>query len=131
MSSSDDWYENVDDIESVQFIGASLWADSLTSPGLVGDLTLTVRENSANGPEIFTWSQSGVVASEYMENPLEITLDETEIESMNAYLNTYQNTGNLCFYGSLTTDNISDSDGAPFTIHFYVIMVVEATINTD
>lgn len=130
LSSSDEWADNVDDIESVEFIEASFWTDSLTTAGLVGDVTLTVREENAAGRLLFDWNYPDLVAADHIGNPLKIDLDEDEIAILNEYLGRYNETGNICFYGSLETTNIT-GDGPPFTINAHVIFVIEATIKTD
>ncbi len=127
LSGSEEWNDNLDDIESVQFVAASFWSDLGTTAGLIGDITLTLREGSANGPIIFVWSYDNLVAADYQENALEINLSDDQIASMNLYLDTYQNFGDLCFYAILETNNIS-GQGPPFTINAHVVFVVEAVV---
>lgn len=130
LSQSEEWRDNVNDIESVSFVEASFWSDAGTTPGLTGDIKLTVREGSANGTEIFTWNYEGLVAAAHQDSALAITLTEEEKSKMNSYLENFDTLGDLCFYGSLETSNIT-GQGPPFTVNAHVIFVIEAIVETS
>ena len=109
LSQSDEWRDNVNDIESVSFVEASFWSDAGTTAGLTGDIKLTVREGNANGKIIFEWEKDGLVTANYLDEAIKIELEPEEIADMNTYLENFDTLGDLCFYGSLETSNLESS----------------------
>jgi len=132
LSESDEWSENADDIESVQFVSAAFWVDAGTTPGLTGDIQVIVRAadvfGNPVGLPIIDWAMTGLDATDYPDSTsaFPITLSPTEIDDMNAYLATYKNGDDICFYASLTSSNLTG--GPPYTLNAYVKFVIEAVV---
>ena len=104
--------------------------DDGTTAGLTGDIKLTVREGNANGKIIFEWEKDGLVTANYLDEAIKIELEPEEIADMNTYLENFDTLGDLCFYGSLETSNIT-GQGPPFTVNAHVIFVIEAIVETS
>ena len=111
------------------FVEASFWSDEGTTAGLTGDIKLTVREGNANGKIIFDWEKDGLVTANYLDEAIKIELEPEEIADMNVYLENFDTLGDLCFYGSLETSNITGQ--ALLSQLMTVVFVIEAVVKTS
>ena len=91
LSGSEEWNDNVDEIKSAKFITAGFWIESGTTAGLTGDLNVTLQQDGSSGTTLFNLTLPNIIASDYVNNGLVLTLTEAQIQLINLYLSSYSN----------------------------------------
>lgn len=125
MSDYDSYRDNIESIKNILYVSAAyLTLDS--SPGLEGtNISATLKDGLGN--IIFTRNLPTAKAIDYLNNPYEIVLTETETAVLNDYLAKYKEPGfaDLCFSAELLVENVTDDDGPPYYLTGQVELVVE------
>jgi hypothetical protein len=106
LSDFEDYDDNKDNLEEIRYISSAYLTINATQ-GLQGNnLTLTLYQ--ADGTTIlFQYVVPTFIASNYINNPLEIVLTQQEIGNINTYLKNPQQ--NKCFVATLTVSNVQSS----------------------
>lgn len=124
LSDYDAFDDNVDNIESINYVSAAYFTETY-SPGLQGS-NIMVTLYAGDGSTIFQVNVPFVSADQFVNNPFSIVLNDAQIALFNQYLADYDN--NDCFSAELTVQNVSDNDGAPFSLTGRVEFIVELEI---
>lgn len=125
LSDYDEFNDNIGSIQGIKYVSAS-YATVSYSPGLQGtNIMVTLRANS-DGASIFSVLIPFVSADQYVNNPIEIELNDAQIALFNQYLADYDNSDS--YTAELEVQNVSDDDGPPFSLTGKVEFIVELEI---
>lgn len=129
LSDYTEWEENQDDIESANYLAASYWTLPGCTPNLKGDVSVSLFNN---GGLIFMYSLGNITASDYLENPFELELNQSQIEALNSVLNGMAD-NEACFSSSLNITNITGDKNAAgnFVLNGKVEIVIETEVKTN
>lgn len=130
LSDYSEWRDNQDDIESANYLAASYWTLPGSTPNLKGNVSVSLFNE--NGGLIFTYSLGNITASEYLENPFELELNQSQIEALNSVLNGMAD-NEACFSSSLNVTNITGDKNAQgnFVLNGKVEIVIETEVQTN
>lgn len=103
LSDFDDYNDNNDNIEEIKYI-TSIYM-TLFSPDSLSaqNLTLTLYKSDKNS-SLFRYVIPNFVSAKYINDPLEISLSQTEINDINNYL--LKPTEDKCFYATISASNV-------------------------
>lgn len=103
LSDFDDYNENRNNIEEIKYI-ASIYI-TLFSPDSLSaqNLTLTLYKSDRN-TSLFRYEIPNFISTKYINNPLEISLSQSEINNINNYL--LKPTEDKCFYATISASNV-------------------------
>ena len=85
MSDFEDYDDNKDNIEEIQYVSSAYITIDATSGLSADSLTITLYQEDG-ATILFDYTIPNFVAEDYINNPLEITLTQQQIANMNAYL---------------------------------------------
>jgi hypothetical protein len=123
LSDYADWRENQEDVNSATYVSAAYWTES-TSPGLQGDVTVTLSDQFGN--LLFSYTIDNYNAAANIDTAYTLELDETQIQAIDTYLSVIGSQQNdLCFQASLTVSNITGTS-TPYQLSGRVEVVIEA-----
>jgi hypothetical protein len=126
LENDEDFQEYRDKMKQVTFVEAA-WRTTYVSPGLQGNVNLTVRRGD-NGNVLFTYDLPAIDPADYMapNQPWIFQLNQNEVQLMNAYLDQIFNQGtqNFCFQATAT---VNVTGGTPtYQLEGFVDVVFEA-----
>jgi hypothetical protein len=131
LSDYSEWRDNQNDIESAKYLKAAYWTLAPgTTSNLRGNVSVSLYNN--NGGVIFTYPLGNILASDYIDNPFELELNQTQIAALDAVLNGMS--GNqACFSSSLNVTNITGDKNAQgdFVLNGKVEIVLETEVKTN
>lgn len=122
LSDYDSYNDNIDDVEAIKYVAAAYFTITSTADLQGTGITATLYKGDGITP-LFSVTLPTAVASDYINNPLEIELTQQQIDLLNDYLADYQN--NDCFVAELYVANVSGTAGPPYSITGQVELVVE------
>jgi hypothetical protein len=100
-----EWRDNQDNIESAKFLKASYWTLDGTTANLRGDVSFAL---SASNIILWIIPIGIITAADYVENPLEISLNASEIEAINKVLDSAKaNNYEVCFTSHIVVNGVS------------------------
>ena len=94
-------------------------ANGISAPNLKGDLVITVKTELKS--LLFTITLSNVNPSDYINKAIPLSLNQNQIQAINAYVG---NLNNTCFNESIEVQNISGGN-PPYVITGVIDMVFE------
>lgn len=106
LSNFDDYKDNRDNIEEINYISAAYLTLSATT-GLQGDNLKLTFYKADNTTVLFQYTQTHFAAGDYIDHPLEIVLTDQEKTNVNNYLKNPQ--VDKCFYATLEISNVSSA----------------------
>jgi len=117
LSDFEDYDENKDNVEEILYVSSAYLTIDATS-GLSAQ-TLSINLYQEDGVTIlFDYTIQNFVASNYKNNPLEITLTQQQVADINAYLVNPQE--DKCFVATLTASNVQ-----PNTTQYFLTSKVD------
>jgi hypothetical protein len=124
-SEAEEWQDYQDDIKSATFISAAYWTTNF-SAGLQADINISISDNFGN--QIFSVTLDNYKASENVETPYVLELDETEIQALNDYIENVLNQSNdVCFNITMSLTNVSGTV-TPYVLDGKVELILEADV---
>ncbi|MEE9431854.1 MAG: hypothetical protein V3V16_12475 [Melioribacteraceae bacterium] len=123
VSNDDTYQEYKDKIKKVTFVKVAFRTISYSPSNLQGDITLYLKD--ASGVTLFTESITGAKPGDYVNTPYEISLEDSEIQAIDSYLETaLAANSELCFTSGI---NIQiTSGGTTNSIEGAIDIVFEA-----
>jgi len=114
-----------DKINTIEFVTAQYRTKSLNQPSMSGTITITVKQS--NGTVLFSKVIPGFRPASYTSAPYELTLSQSEIQLVNAYLSILSN---RVFTATINFDNITGGTGT-YDLNATVDIVFKLTADTD
>lgn len=116
----DDWDEYREEIESIEYLSASVWVISYSPANLTGIVTVTV--NDSDGMVIFSDTLPSNNPNDYIGKPYTFQLTEDEITTYNAILSEAISSDDpTCFNGVLEVSGITGDP--PYELLFRVEII--------
>lgn len=115
-----------DDIDDLNFVEASFRTNSFSPSDLRGNLMLELKD--ANGTTIFMNKLNNVSPGDYVDTPYIIQLSESEIDLMNAYLDSDGGL-NSCFTGTVSLEVTQGSGNKNFIGIVDIVFEAETSID--
>ena len=124
LSNSSTYQSYQDKIQQIKFIQAEFRTKSVTPTDLSGNVTLILKDNSGN--TLVNYSLGQINPSDYITNPFQLQLNDTQIAAINAYLSILSNKK---LKATLQIDNISSSV-KPYSLDCVLDIVFELKAKT-
>jgi len=122
LSESEVYQDYQDKAESISYMKAQYRTISVSDNSLAGTINIQVLNNS--GSTIISFTGTNFQPSNYISNPLTITLSQNEIQAFNTYLNSLPE-DQKCFRVLITVTGISGTQ----TLNGAVDVVFEVETN--
>lgn len=129
LSQYEDWRENQEDIESAKFLTASYWTLDAT-PNLTGNVSFSLYNEF--GGLLFTVNLGRITVADYIDNPFELELTESQIQILDDYLSDLA-AQNKCFQSTLSVTGITGDTNIQgnYELSGKVEIVLETEVNVD
>ncbi len=124
LSDFEDYEDNVDELEEIRYVSSAYFTTNATSGLRAQTLTITLYQEDGF-TKLFDYTITNFVANTYINNPLEITLSQQEIDDINAYLTNPKE--DKCFVATLEATNVQ-SDSSPYQLSSKVDILTELKI---
>ncbi len=121
-----DQYENYQDISdqinTLTYLEGALRIDSVSSPNLMGNITVTLK-TQADQP-LFSLVLNNVNPSDYKTNPYVFPLTTEQVQALNQYVS---NLDNKCFKAYIRVDVTQGQ--TPYYVGAFIDLVFEAVLD--
>lgn len=125
LSNYEEWRDNQEDVNGATFVSAAYWTESASS-GLQGDITVSLSDEFGN--VLFIYTIDDYVASDNIDKPFVLELNENQIQALDNYLSVIgAGENDLCFNSNLTVSNIT-GNSTPYQLNGRVEIVIEADV---
>lgn len=116
-------YQNISDqINTLTYLEGALRIDSVSSPNLVGNITVMLQTQA--GQNLFSFVLNNVNPSNYKTNPYVFPLTTEQVQALNVYVG---NLDNKCFNAYIRVDVTQGQ--APYYVGAYIDLVFEAVLD--
>ena len=128
LSNDDSFNDNFDKIQNLKYVSAAYYTLDATPPNLGGS-NISATLTDCNGNVVLHQSLPTAQASDYVQNPYEFVLTQTEINTFNQYLANYQECD--CFNGVFLVEQVTPPGSAPYTLDGVVEIIIEVEANLN
>lgn len=120
LENSAAYQQYMDDINSLIYVEASWRTAEVVPASLSGVVTIVLKNSSGN--ILFSYSLGNITPADYIENPLQIQLSETEIDLINLFLSSNQD---LCMTAEVLVEQMPGGQVQ------YVIGIIDLLFEAD
>ena len=128
LTNDDSFDDNYDKIQSLSYVSAAYYTLDATPPNLGGtNISATLRD--CNNNIILQQSLPTAQASDYIQNPYEFVLTQSEIATFNQFLSNYKDCD--CFNAVLLVEQVTPAGLSSYTLNGTVEIIIEVEANLN